>query len=386
MWGTASVVAVFLTAAPLWAQSSARELERRQQELEALQRSITELRRQLDAHQRRMESLTAQLRHLRRYRLLLERSLTLTRLEIQHIDDSLQRLRSELALLSARRDTLGQYQRRLLQRFYLLWLSPGKSGLPLQPYVRAVLDHYQRHDQLLAWRSDTLARLQQRLQSLQERRNRWLQQHQEQHRELLRTIDNQERILAQLRRRRDQLQSVLRQRQSSARRLQRMIEHLAARLRQSPSRSPRLLPTLPPSAALPPTSAAPASKGSFRWPSSSRRLLRGYGLQRNPETGVAWDNPGIDIAAPQGSPVYAIAPGVVKLLQWLPTYQNVIVVEHPGGFYSVYANLQRPAVSPGATVNAGTLLGTAGSTLDGEGFHFQLWRGRQRLNPVEWLR
>lgn len=382
---------LLLSAMPLWAQGKyQRELERHRQELEALQRSIGELRRQLNETQHRTESLRLQLQRLQRYRTLLERSIALTTHELQRLDDSLQRLHAELAHINARRDTLGEYQRQLLRGFYTRWMTTPAERSPLQHYVRTLLQHYRHHDQTLARRSDTLAQLQQQLKNLQERRHLWLQRREEQRRELEQTIRRQEHALTELRQHQQTLHLQLRQRQQSAHRLQRTIERLVAaaqraqRSLQPPSRS-RPLPSPPALAVFPPPALTTPSQ-SFRWPSSSRRLLRGYGLQRNPETGVAWDNPGIDIAAPAGSPVRAIAPGAVKLLQWLPTYQNVVVVEHSGGFYSVYGNLQRPAVSPGTPVTEGSTLGTAGTTPDGEGFHFQLWRGRQRLNPLEWLR
>ncbi len=356
-----------------------------------LQRSIAELRRQLSENQQQAQSLRLQLQRLQRYRTLLERSIALTNRELQRLEDSLQRVRTELASLNARRDTLGERQRQLIQGFYTRWMSASElERPPLRHYIRALLGHYHHHDQALARRSDTLAQLREQLQSLQERHRRWLQQREEQRRELERTVRRQERALTALQRHQRTLLSLLQRRQQSAKHLQRMIERLAARAQRAhrlPRSSPqaRPLPSPPTVAALPelPSSAPPRS---FRWPSSSRRLLRGYGLQRNPETGVAWENPGVDIAAPEGSPVRAAAPGVVKLLQWLPTYQNVVVIEHPGGFYSVYANLQQPSVSPGTTVEEGSLVGTAGSTPDGTGFHFQLWRGRQRLNPLEWVR
>jgi murein DD-endopeptidase MepM/ murein hydrolase activator NlpD len=194
--------------------------------------------------------------------------------------------------------------------------------------------------------------------------------------------------LAHLQTRTATLRRLLLQRQRDARRLQQLITQLATRTLPPPTRlSPRLRTPPIPQAMVQPAPPPPSlSALVFRWPSASRRLLRGYGLQRSPETNTSWDNPGIDIAAPRGSTVTAAAAGVVRLIQWIPTYQYVVVLEHADNFRSVYGNLESVSVAVGTTISAGTPLGTVGETPDGAGFHFQLWRGRQRLNPLEWLR
>lgn len=333
------------------------------------------------------------LQQLQQYRRLLERSLALHTHELQRLDDSLQGLRQELLRLHEHRQKLGHHQRLLLQQLYRSHTFDPADALTarLRHYVYVLLTHSLRQSQQLQQQHDTIAQLRDRLQALQHQRLQWLQRREHQRRELEHTIQQQKRLLTALRSRRQALERLLRERQRDAQRLQRTLERLAAAARQHKQKMPEpVTPSPAPTVAtLAPTPRLPAhgSAGhTLQWPSASRRLLRGYGAQRNAETGIVWTNPGIDIAASRGSPVQAVAPGIVKLIQWLPTYQSVIVVEHANNLRSVYANLERVTLHPGAVVDAGTILGTSGSTPDGEGFHFQLWRGRQHLNPLEWLR
>lgn len=384
---------LLLTSTFSWSQIPAsRQLQQHQQKLEQLQRSIDELKEQLQQHTQQEISLHQQLARLQRYRILLERSIALQTQELRRLEDSLRLVQYELNRLSARRDSLGHHQRLLLRQFYLHYHSGAEHNLPVpsQPYVRSLLFHYLHQYRHLQHRHDTVSQLRIRLQSLQHQRLQWLHKREKQRQELYQTLRHQERLLAKLRSRRQELHTLLRERQRSAQQLQSMIQRLITESRQyqtSPTSTKRVLPPLSsPKAQLPPAASTLPPKGELRWPSSSRRLLRGYGLQRNIETGIVWQNPGIDIAAPRGSPVHAVAAGIVKLVQWLPTYQNVVVVEHADALRSVYANLERVLVSPGTAIAAGTTIGSSGITLDGEGFHLQLWRGRSPLNPLEWLR
>lgn len=74
---------------------------------------------------------------------------------------------------------------------------------------------------------------------------------------------------------------------------------------------------------------------------------------------------GLDIGAPEGTPVYSMLPGVVVLSAApgeLEGYGNVIVVRHAPALFSLYAHLLGRLVDQGAIVNAGAELGAVGRT------------------------
>lgn len=126
--------------------------------------------------------------------------------------------------------------------------------------------------------------------------------------------------------------------------------------------------------------------GKFSWPlSGSKKVVRGFGQYRNSLTHSVMDNPGIDIQASAGTAATASASGVVSLVHWLPGYNSIVIVEHGNNYRTVYANLSSAQVRQGQEVKQGTLLGRTGESVDGEFLHFEVWHGRQRVNPMPLL-
>jgi len=135
-----------------------------------------------------------------------------------------------------------------------------------------------------------------------------------------------------------------------------------------------------------PTTRRHASSRTFSWPSSSRVVVERYGERKNPRTGTVTMNPGINIAAPAGSPALAAADGTVSLVSWLPSYGTVVIVEHDGGWRTVYGNLNASSVPRGTRVRVGQPLGTVRSSVDGDVLHFEVWNGGNRVNPANVVR
>ena len=128
------------------------------------------------------------------------------------------------------------------------------------------------------------------------------------------------------------------------------------------------------------------ARKSLPWPTSTKRILHGYGSYKNPTTGTTLDNPGIDIKAKAGTSVKSVASGTVSSVKWLPGFNTLVIVDHGNGVRTVYANLATVNVKAGSTVKQGTLIGTSGENIDGELVHFEIWNGRDRQNPMKYLR
>lgn len=93
----------------------------------------------------------------------------------------------------------------------------------------------------------------------------------------------------------------------------------------------------------------------------------------------------VDIAAPNGTPVYAAAGGKVivsKLSGWNGGYGNYIVIEHSNGMQSLYAHLSQNLVSAGSQVKQGDMIGNMGATGNSTGshLHFEIL-GAKNWNP-----
>lgn len=64
-----------------------------------------------------------------------------------------------------------------------------------------------------------------------------------------------------------------------------------------------------------------------------------------------------------------------------------MIVDHGGGYVSVYTGLGGISVGGGSTVGSGSVLGTSGSLPGGEqGLYFEIRYRNQAMNPLSWLR
>lgn len=112
-------------------------------------------------------------------------------------------------------------------------------------------------------------------------------------------------------------------------------------------------------------------------------ILRGYGWQINPASGKVEFHPGLDLAAPAGTSVLAIAAGVVAFAGDRGDYGNLVVINHPQGWQTRYAQLASLSVTPGEQILPGTKLGTVGATgaATQAHLHFEL----RQNSPLGWV-
>ena len=128
-------------------------------------------------------------------------------------------------------------------------------------------------------------------------------------------------------------------------------------------------------------------KGKLLWPVQNGIVTRHFGKQKHPiHKQIEITNNGIDIRAKTNNKVSAIFHGQVAGFQYVPGYQNTLIIQH-GNYYSVYSNMEKVIVKKGETVRAGQLLGVAGRDAQDSYLevHLEIWKGKKRLNPAVWL-
>ena len=129
-------------------------------------------------------------------------------------------------------------------------------------------------------------------------------------------------------------------------------------------------------------------RGAMPWPARGR-ILTAYGRQKHPKHGTITFNSGVDIAAAEGSDVRCVARGQVEYVQWTDGYGKTVIVNHGGGYYTVYAHLSQTMVAEAQPVEPGAVLGRVGDTgsLDGVKLHFEVRSGASgdAVDPMAWL-
>lgn len=126
-------------------------------------------------------------------------------------------------------------------------------------------------------------------------------------------------------------------------------------------------------------------RGHLRWPVAGGRLVARFGNQENSTLHTVTQNPGIDISIPIGTSVNSVADGEVSAIWWLPSFGNLVIVNHKDGYRSVYAHLSEITVTEGKKVTEGGQIGQSGEALTGSMLHFEIWKDREKLDPEQWL-
>ena len=96
---------------------------------------------------------------------------------------------------------------------------------------------------------------------------------------------------------------------------------------------------------------------------------------------------GVDLAAPEGTDVRAMAPGRVRFAGVQRGFGNVVWLDHGGEVLTVYAHLSVIQVRTGDKVDDHDVLGRSGSSGDARGahLHFEVWRWGREVDPVPLL-
>ena len=123
-------------------------------------------------------------------------------------------------------------------------------------------------------------------------------------------------------------------------------------------------------------------------PVARMTLSSPFGYRPNPWTGIREFHAGIDLRGPEGTPVYATAPGIVDFAGWETGYGQIVVLDHGYGLSTRYSHLGRILVQPGERVALHQQIGLLGNTGWSTGPHL-LYETRldgEPENPLNFLK
>ncbi|MEL1233033.1 MAG: peptidoglycan DD-metalloendopeptidase family protein [Candidatus Neomarinimicrobiota bacterium] len=134
------------------------------------------------------------------------------------------------------------------------------------------------------------------------------------------------------------------------------------------------------------TKSFKALKGQLPWPAEGRIIAK-FGRQWNSKLKTTTENPGIDIKGQPGSPIRTVLGGVVTTITYIRGYGTTIIVDHGGGFYTVYSHVTNIQTVVDGQVQNGDIIAYMGDSgsINGSKLHFEIWGKGQKLDPEKWL-
>ena len=135
------------------------------------------------------------------------------------------------------------------------------------------------------------------------------------------------------------------------------------------------------------TKSFKALKGQLPWPADGR-IISKFGRQWNSKLKTTTENPGIDIKGKPGSSIRTVLGGVVTTITYIRGYGTTIIVDHGGGFYTVYSHVTNIQTNVDSQVRNGDVIAYMGDSgsINGSKLHFEIWGKGQKLDPEKWLR
>ena len=127
------------------------------------------------------------------------------------------------------------------------------------------------------------------------------------------------------------------------------------------------------------------ARGKLPWPVDGRLIAR-YGAQRGEDARSTWD--GVLIGSRVGQPVRAVHGGRVVFAEWLRGAGMLVILDHGGGYLSLYGHNQSLLKEAGDIVKAGDTIATVGTSggQDTPALYFAIRQQGRPSDPVHWCR
>jgi septal ring factor EnvC (AmiA/AmiB activator) len=188
----------------------------------------------------------------------------------------------------------------------------------------------------------------------------------------------QKKLLDKVRKEKTSKEALVKELAAAAKKLQNLLDELERQRKAELLKRSRPTP-------LPGTTVLERKQGGLNWPAEGT-LYSSFGLKKHAKYNTYIQNNGIDIRSSYGAAVTAVAPGRVVYAERFLGYGNVILLDHDGGYYTLYGNLSDMLVFTGNTVADGQVIARVGGNVDGPILHFEVRKGGKPVDPVQWLK
>lgn len=257
-------------------------------------------------------------------------------------------------------------------------------------YMRSVLEHDKRIFAEYTQKLEELHQLKQRLEQDASRKERLKGTIVSKKQEIEQEKQKKANYLSKVQGDRQSFEKSIKVLQANAARLQNMMERLEAESRrrsfqnrEKPGSTRKLPPELPPV----PDRGFASQKGRMPMPVRGE-VVEGYGKHKHPEFNSYTFTKGIFIAASAGSEIKAIYEGTVIFADYFKGYGNMVIVDHGGGYFSLYAHASRITRKVGSDVRRGDTVAFVGDVDSTRGavLYFEIRHQGKPVDPAGWVR
>lgn len=384
-------------AQPAGAQDVESELEAQRARLERLQQEIRQKREEAARLGRQESSVLQELRRVENEIGLTRELVTTLEDEIEERSRQIESTTEELARaqdeLAVKRQILARRLRTIYKlgsygNFQVLLMADSFAEiLGRYKYLRLVAEQDRRLLARIERLENTIRRNRSELEEARSGLAEAREERVEQVQSLSLTERDRERALTQVKSRRSEQLEAAAALEAETQRIQSLLTTLERRRTEREELARREAEEAGRTAPAPAASTLTGDFGALDWPVDGEIVER-FGRSRHPVYNTEVVNNGIDIRAARGTPVRAVEAGEVVYADFNGGYGLMVIVDHDGGDYSLYAHLDRAAVSIGQRVAKGASIGTVGESgsLVGPKLHFEIRQGGRAVDPIGWLR
>jgi septal ring factor EnvC (AmiA/AmiB activator) len=186
--------------------------------------------------------------------------------------------------------------------------------------------------------------------------------------------DRRARLLSQIRAQRDNYNAMLKEQKASFTSLQEFLQKLELKRKELETEIVRQ------------TEIFDGKKTKLIWPVRGK-IGSYFGKQKNSRFEIYTFNQGIEILVAEGTAVKAVSSGQVEFADWQKGYGKMMIISHPGGYYTLYGHLSEILCLVGQKVKEKETIAYSGSTgsVEGSSLFFAICKGNLPLDPLDWL-
>ena len=395
-WLIISSMLLFATASG-FAQTD-KEIARRTQELQRLRNEIQTYEKRIKESEKRERSTLEHLDNLEKQANLIRQLIRKLREEEKTITGEIVKAKESIEQYNLQLEHLQSHYANYVRSVYkngrvydleLLFSSNSINQLLIRiEYLKRFSDQRARDLQSIVERKTALEEKNAQLQAALNAERALLAEKTREEQSLKRKTDQRKTVLSKVRADRQLFRKELARRTAAAREMEKIIADLVERERIRKEREAEEARARARAGEVPrpePATTFDQKRGRLRWPVSSSAIASRFGRQVHPTLKTVTQNTGIDISVPAGTDVVAVADGEVAVLSFIPGFGNVLILNHYGGYRTVYTHLSDIAVVESQKVSEGQVIARSGDSLAGAVLHFEIWKDREKQDPEWWL-